>query len=974
MASSLRVSAQLSRSVPIQAHPPRAKRHSGGSATRPLAEPLENRLVLASAGGVEDILLPEYIAQLADPNGNQLPATDAWWAMRAQRNMAVDEPISKVQNLAAHNAFNSLNEGFKITVVPFPLAPNQILSLTGLLDTGARLIELDIHDPAEVFNDRDLILKHGPGLISMTRAVPFPFFLDDALTEIRAWMDRPDTANEVIYLDFEDSTEQNEAGADDPLLPKLQNTLGSLIYTPAERAADGAWPSRAELLSRGKRVIIFSHRNDEFHGRFGVPTEFTDPNGHVWFGSSLAFRANGSDDPISDRGNFTQSNIDDFDFVSTNRSEDPNFFFSVQSDGLRNTTARRYDSSDVAAATRLNVDFLKMDFLFSDDEDADLGSNIGLPPNEPFFDIPQDNRIALLEAAVWSWAKNDPAVDRQMFQDLVPGDGTGAAFRGFLAARIAALGNRLPADTMDQLDAIGAAARSNGRDVAIQVNGRWLSEAPEGFVFPRHFAARSVLPDANGHYEWRVTTAESISWFNGHQAVQSEFGSDFIFAGPINGFQNDQLKTAAGGNLVWMNVHDFDHDGNWTVGNRAPRITSITAAPTSVNEGQFVQLTVDFTDEPEGHTALIDWGDGSPASSVTVLAGLPQQVVISHLYKDDHPATGTPSDTFTIAVTLTDAGGLAVADSTQVTVNNVDPVIGAFASDATFANTAEEGEPVSILASFSDAGILDTHVALVNWGDGSAPEIVTVNQGAGTVTGSHAYPAGGIYTITLSLTDDDTGNDIATGTAVVKGIGLNNGTLFVIGGSGDDHVSLNQTGNGKLKTSANFIADNTREFDLTAVTRIISYLGEGDDHLTISNQVKIPAVIHGGGGNDHLNSGGGPAALLGDAGNDDLAGQGSRGILIGGAGLDVLSAGNGGDVLLGGSTNADLNDSVLLTAAIAWNSAAGYPVRVAAINTLFLEIDDGNEDKLKGGSGLDLYYAAAGDILQGVKRDELVLV
>ena len=144
----------------------------------PVTESLESRLLLSTAPDVEDILLPEYIAQLADPNGNQLPATDAWWALRSQRNMAIDEPISNVQNFAAHNAFNSLNEGFKITtfftVLPIPQAPNQILSFTGLLDTGARLMELDVHDPAELFNSRDLILKHGPDLVQATRAVPFP--------------------------------------------------------------------------------------------------------------------------------------------------------------------------------------------------------------------------------------------------------------------------------------------------------------------------------------------------------------------------------------------------------------------------------------------------------------------------------------------------------------------------------------------------------------------------------------------------------------------------------------------------------------------------------------------------------------------------------------------------------------------------------------------------------------------------------
>ena len=106
-------------------------------------EVLESRLVMATAGGVENILLPEFIAQLADPNGNQLPASDAWWALRSQRNMAIDEPISKVMNFAAHNAFNSLNEGFRI--IPF-LGPNQILSLSGQLDLGTRIVADDLSE------------------------------------------------------------------------------------------------------------------------------------------------------------------------------------------------------------------------------------------------------------------------------------------------------------------------------------------------------------------------------------------------------------------------------------------------------------------------------------------------------------------------------------------------------------------------------------------------------------------------------------------------------------------------------------------------------------------------------------------------------------------------------------------------------------------------------------------------------------
>ncbi len=936
-------------------------------------EVLESRQVMATSGGVENILLPEFIAQLADPNGNQLPASDAWWALRSQRNMAIDEPISKVMNFAAHNAFNSLNEGFRI--VPF-FGPNQILSLSGQLNLGARSIELDIHDPVGPTSNpleftRALILKHSFPPFIVTRNVPF--FLNQALAEVRDWLDRPENHNEIIFLDFEDATEQNENEADDRLLPKLQDHFGSLIYTPAERAADGAWPSRAELISRRKQVVILSHRNDEFHGRFGVPQGFVDPNGHRWFGSSLAFRANGGGDPVSDRGNYKQVSIDDFVF-NTAPAEDANAFFSVQSDGLRNFSARRYDFFDVRNAAALNVDFLKMDFLFGDDEDADLGLNGVLPGDptfDPFFDIPQDNRIELLEAAVWSWKKNDPAVDRQMFQNLILGDGTGTAMFDFLAARIAALGNRLDPATMQNLADIGAAARNNGRDVAVQIDGRWHSRAPFA-AFARPFAARSVAPNAAGEYEWRVTAGGSTSWSDGNQIVRNEFGSGFVFHGPVNGFQNVQLRNASSGADVWINVHDFDHDGNWQIGNRAPRITSLNVQPAAIREGESVQLTVAFSDDPEGHVLNIDWGDGSARTVVHANASQ-SFAVASHIYRDDNP-TATAADVYGIHVTLTDDGGSPALASTQVTVSNLAPTIGNVASDATFANPAAEGQAIHILAGFTDRGTLDSHRATVDWGDGSGSQHLAVNQGAGsgTVMGSHAYAVGGVYTITLTLVDDDTGVAKATTTAVITGVGLNNGTLFIIGGQDDDNASVNQTGSGNLTVLANFLRDKSRSFNAAVVSRIIAYLGGGNDHLNVANNIRIPLVVHGGDGNDHLSSGGGPSVLLGDGGNDQLGGQGGRSILIGGYGEDFLVAGTSGDVLIGGNTDSDEDDNALLSAVSTWNAPNNYAARVAAIDALLVVWDDGNQDRLTGGAGLDLFYDGTEDILAAVKKGEVV--
>lgn len=63
--------------------------------------------------------------------------------------------------------------------------------------------------------------------------------------------------------------------------------------------------------------------------------------------------------------------------------------------------------------------------------------------------------------------------------------------------------------------------------------------------------------------------------------------------------------------------------------------------------------------------------------------------------------------------------------------------------------------PILASATFSDY-LLDTHIALWDWGDGStSPGIVDETDGCGTVGGSHSYGIPGVYTLTLTITDDD---------------------------------------------------------------------------------------------------------------------------------------------------------------------------------------------------------------------------
>jgi hypothetical protein len=70
---------------------------------------------------------------------------------------------------------------------------------------------------------------------------------------------------------------------------------------------------------------------------------------------------------------------------------------------------------------------------------------------------------------------------------------------------------------------------------------------------------------------------------------------------------------------------------------------------------------------------------------------------------------------------------------------------------------------VNASASFTDVGVLDTHTGIWDWGDGTTSAgTVSESGGSGTILGSHTYSTPGVYTIELTLTDDNGESDSAT--------------------------------------------------------------------------------------------------------------------------------------------------------------------------------------------------------------------
>ena len=134
----------------------------------------------------------------------------------------------------------------------------------------------------------------------------------------------------------------------------------------------------------------------------------------------------------------------------------------------------------------------------------------------------------------------------------------------------------------------------------------------------------------------------------------------------------------------------------------------------------------------------VDWGDGSEPTPATVTQdGGSGTFTATYQYFDDDPS-GTPSDDFTISVTLTDDDTGTDTATTAVTVNNVDPVI----ADVTVDPAAiDENGTVTLSGNFTDVGTPDTHTVMVDWGDGTEPTSATVTQeaGSGTFSASHQY-------------------------------------------------------------------------------------------------------------------------------------------------------------------------------------------------------------------------------------------
>lgn len=488
---------------------------------------------------------------------------------------------------------------------------------------------------------------------------------------------------------------------------------------------------------------------------------------------------------------------------------------------------------------------------------------------------------------------------------------------------------------------------------------------------------------------------------------------------------------------IAVTVSDDDAGTETTTTSVVVRNVAPTVALNGVSaiaENGTAVLTGTFTDPGllDPHQVVVDWDDPNDGADSTFAVGLAGGLgvgttiasstdgavltitsvsggtigfSVSHQYLDDGPAPGnnTAADTSTVSVTVTDDDTGSGNQTATVLVNNVAPVITATDTSSPSGDKAREGETVAVSGTFSDVGPLDLHTVTLDWGDGTLTS-ATVNQLADTFAGGHAYAAGGIYTVTITLSDDDTLVATAIETVFITGAGVQEidgqTVLFVIGSDVADQVTMNQSGNDTIVVHASFLPDQGRQrsFGVAGLDQIRVILCSGDDQATVAGNVRIPALLDGRAGNDRLNAGGVGSVLLGGPGDDMLIGSPGRDILLGGDGRDRLVGNGGEDILIGGLTTYDFvpddnklaNDAALFSVRAEWNSSRSLEERMANVtgtpnpsfgarlngnNYLQLGItvtDDGDEDVMTGSAGRDWFFAFAGDILTDLNGgDEL---
>ena len=173
--------------------------------------------------------------------------------------------------------------------------------------------------------------------------------------------------------------------------------------------------------------------------------------------------------------------------------------------------------------------------------------------------------------------------------------------------------------------------------------------------------------------------------------------------------------------------------------------TASSGGPYTVAEGGTLATLNGSGSDPDGDPLTYAWDIDNNGSFET--AG--QNPTFSAVGRD-----GPSSQK--VVLQVCDNRGACATSSATVNITNVAPTVVAISAPVA---PVQVNALITTSATFTDPGVPDTHTAVWDWGDGTtSPGTVSEMNGSGSVSGSHVYTAAGVYTVTLTVTDDDGGS------------------------------------------------------------------------------------------------------------------------------------------------------------------------------------------------------------------------
>jgi len=269
------------------------------------------------------------------------------------------------------------------------------------------------------------------------------------------------------------------------------------------------------------------------------------------------------------------------------------------------------------------------------------------------------------------------------------------------------------------------------------------------------FDCESPVADANGDYFCNEGIIVALDASASIDSVDSSL--DYAWDLDADGLYDDAIGVSP--NFVCLD------DGNYSVSVEATddaghsdtadsTVTVSNVAPVanangvySANEGSIAVLSASVTDAGTLDTHTYAWdldNDG-------IFESVGQNV--NYTCIDDSVNLAS--------VEVTDDDGGVDTNITTVTCNNVAPVV-----DAGIDQTVNEGDLITIFASFTDVGILDIHEASINWAGSTNPLGVVTSP----FNDSYTFCNDGSYLVTVSVTDDDSGVNSDTLTITVENV------------------------------------------------------------------------------------------------------------------------------------------------------------------------------------------------------------